>query len=80
MRNRVFTVEGRKGSVIFMQDKVYRALTLDEQKFHHWDCTKEGYKIRDDANARQAWFKFVPAADALVQKSALDDRKIRDIS
>lgn len=65
MRNRVFAVEGRKGSVIFIQDVVYRALTLEEQKkFHHWDCSKEGYKIRDDAQAKQAWFKFVPPAGA----------------
>ncbi|NRA63923.1 MAG: hypothetical protein HRU19_05535 [Pseudobacteriovorax sp.] len=63
MRRVVYYEEGYKGSLIFIQDSVFQALNGDmRRKFFHWNCSDDGHKIRDDLHAKQAWYKFVPAA------------------
>jgi len=65
MRNAVFHRMGWKGSVIFLQDDVYAELKDCEKAFYtEWDATKEGQRIRDDAQALKAWYRFVPHAVA----------------
>jgi len=63
MRNQVYRLYGKQGSVIFIQDEVFASLDPEEQKaFSHWDCTQETQRIRDNHLATQAWFKFVEPA------------------
>ncbi len=63
MRNAVFNRAGWKGSVIFLQDDVYQELAVGEQALYtEWDATADGQRIRDDGQAKKAWFRFVPHA------------------
>ncbi|MFW7378496.1 MAG: 7TM-DISM domain-containing protein [Oligoflexus sp.] len=76
MRNIVYDKFGRQGSVIFIQDCVYRNLSPKTQQcFQHWNCQDPQARIRDDQKATQAWFQFVEAAtrsdsDKVYQTSA----------
>ncbi len=61
MRNSVYQRFGRQGSVIFIQDAVYQHLTQEQkQSLQEWDASHPDQHIRDDDEARRAWFKFVP--------------------
>ncbi|MBC7662020.1 MAG: 7TM-DISM domain-containing protein [Chitinophagaceae bacterium] len=61
MRNAVYQKLGWHGSVIFVQDEVYRDLSPDEQELYTlWDTTLDKQRIRDDASAPRAWFRFMP--------------------
>jgi len=65
MRNIIFEKLGHMGSVIFMQDYVYKQLPKDKQlEFTAWDTQKPQSRIRDDQDAKQAWVKFVAEAKA----------------
>jgi len=78
MRNPVYRRHGQQGSVIFIHDAVYQRLSLDErQNFLHWETTHPGQQIRDDGEARQAWFKFVtllPSAQSVDPQPAIQEQ------
>lgn len=65
MRNAVFQKTQTKGSLIFIQDQVYNDLSPSERAaFEFWDATRDGQRIRDDGQAKRAWYLFVPHVEA----------------
>ncbi|WP_234996074.1 7TM-DISM domain-containing protein [Pseudobacteriovorax antillogorgiicola] len=65
MSKPVLSKHGYQGSVVFIQDRVYRSLSKTYQEgFLRWDCQADGGTIRDDHHAEQAWFKFQAPAKA----------------
>lgn len=70
MRNLVYHTHGKQGSVIFIQDEVYKNLDARSQlQFQHWDSTLDHQRIRDNPSAKQAWFKFVEPARGTVART-----------
>jgi class 3 adenylate cyclase len=69
MRNIVFKQTGVRSSLIFIQDAVYQSLSLDRRHgFEEWDCQIRGHKIRDDAQAKRAWYKRMQGAESQRQR------------
>ncbi|HYX37525.1 MAG TPA: 7TM diverse intracellular signaling domain-containing protein [Oligoflexus sp.] len=63
MRNIVFKETGEYSSLIFIQDAVYKYLSVELQSdFKRWDCMQKGHRIRDDVHALQAWYRRLPGA------------------
>jgi len=72
MRNIVFAKLGRKGSLIFIQDDVYQTLPPEQQAgFQFWNTEISGQTIRDDGQARCAWYQFLPHASGVASSLSL---------
>ncbi|NRA63236.1 MAG: hypothetical protein HRU19_02065 [Pseudobacteriovorax sp.] len=68
MRNKVYDryPQHSDKSIIFVQENVFSALPKTMQRlFHKWDATLVGCEVRDDPEAKAAYFMTLEAAGAL---------------
>lgn len=61
-------VDFRQTSFLIIQEAVYQNLPRHlQQDFNEWDTTRPGYSIRDDDQAKVAYYQLIPCAQAYVK-------------